>query len=178
MVRRMVDLPTAIGRLQHWYVGRSRREMSGCLDVEREAPPCCVTPVAAPRIVRGGRANHQRGLAGLVRGWLPTLADTRLGRVTWPGISEHRQFVAHQIESEVPIIWQPLRNEHGLAVRAASLSCHALPSVRSRLWSASRQTISPGCGHPCAWTTLRGGRDQLRHPVPRLPELKDEDNQA
>ncbi len=174
MARRTFDLPTVIGLLQHWYVGRSHREKSASLDVDRKTLRDYVTPGAAAWIVPGGRANRRQEWAELVRGWLPKPADTRPRRVTWPGIGEHREFIAHQLEAGVRIIWQPLGNEHGLAVSVPSLSWHMVPSVRSRQSPA----MPSRCGHRHASTTLRGGRDQLGHPIPQLSDLNDEDNQA
>ena len=36
MARRTFDLVDVIGILQHWHVGRSQREMSASLDVDRK----------------------------------------------------------------------------------------------------------------------------------------------
>ena len=36
MARRTFDLVDVIGILQHWHVGRSQREMSASLDVNRK----------------------------------------------------------------------------------------------------------------------------------------------
>jgi len=78
MARRTFDLVDVIGILQHWHVGRSQREMSASLDVDRKTLRKYVAPAAAAGIAPGGRAKSRDEWAELVRGLFPALADTRL----------------------------------------------------------------------------------------------------
>jgi hypothetical protein len=41
--------------------------------------------------------------AGLVRGWFPELADTRLRQVTWPAIAEHHDYIVEQLKARVRV---------------------------------------------------------------------------
>ena len=131
MARRTFDLVDVIGILQHWHVGRSQREMSASLDVDRKTLRKYIAPAAEAGIAPGGRAKSREEWAELVQGWFPALADTRLRRVTWPAIDEHHEFIARQLEAgmRVPTIWQRLRNEHGLAVSLASLRRYVAANV-------------------------------------------------
>ena len=131
MARRTFDLVDVIGILQHWHVGRSQREMSASLDVDRKTLRKYIAPAAEAGIAPGGRAKSREEWAELVRGWFPALADTRLRRVTWPAIGEHHEFIDRQLEAGVPVptIWQRLRNEHGLAVSVASLRRYVAANV-------------------------------------------------
>jgi hypothetical protein len=131
MARRTFDLVDVIGILQQWYVGRSLREMSASLDVDRKTLRKYIAPAAEAGIAPGGGAKSREEWAELVRGWFPALADTRLRQVTWPAIGEHHEFIASQLEAgvRIPTIWQRLRTERGLAVSVASLRRYVAANV-------------------------------------------------
>jgi hypothetical protein len=131
MARRTFDLIDVIRMLQHWHVGRSQREMSASLDVDRKTLRKYIAPAAEAGIAPGGRAKSWEEWAELVRGWFPALADTRLRRATWLAIGEHDEFIVSQLEAGVRVsaIFQRLRNEHGLAVSVASLRRYVAANV-------------------------------------------------
>jgi hypothetical protein len=131
MARRTFDLVDVIGILQQWYVGRSLREMSASLDVDRKTLRKYIAPATEAGIAPGGGAKSREEWAELVRGWFPALADTRLRQVTWPAIGEHHEFIASQLEAgvRIPTIWQRLRTERGLAVSVASLRRYVAANV-------------------------------------------------
>lgn len=131
MARKTFDLVDVIGMLQGWHLGRSQREMSASLAVDRKTLRKYIAPAAEAGIVPGGRAKSREEWAELVRGWFPALADTRLRRATWLAIGEHHEFIVSQLEAgvRVPAIFQQLRNEHGLAVSVASLRRYVAANV-------------------------------------------------
>jgi len=131
MARRTFGVVDVIGILQHWHLGRSLREISASLEVDRKTLRKYIAPAAAAGIAPGGRAKSREEWAELVRGWFPEVADTRLRQVTWPAIGEHHDFIAVQLEAgvRVPAIWQRLRSEHGLAVSVASLRRYVAANV-------------------------------------------------
>jgi hypothetical protein len=90
--------------------------------VDRKTIRQYVAPAVAARIAPGGPAKSEQEWAGLVREWFSELADTRLRQVTWPAIAAHPDHIVAQMKAGVRMstIWQRLRNEHGLAARAAS----------------------------------------------------------
>ena len=131
MGRRTFGVVDVIGILQHWHLGRSLREISASLDVDRKTLRKYIAPAAAAGIAPGGRAMSREEWAELVRGWFPEVADTRLRHVTWPAIGEHHEFIAIQLKAGVRVhtIWHRLRNEHGLAVSVASLRRYVAANV-------------------------------------------------
>ncbi len=131
MARRTFGVADVVGMLQHWYAGRSLREISASLDVDRKTLRKYIGPAAAAGIAPGGRAKSREEWAELVRGWFPELADTRLRHVTWPAIGVHHEFIAVKLEAGVgvPAIWQRLRRERGLAVSVASLRRYVAANV-------------------------------------------------
>jgi len=131
MARRTFDLIDVIRMLQDWHVGRSQREMSASLDVDRKTLRKYIAPAAEAGIAPGGRAKTREEWAELVRGWFPALADTRLRRATWLAIGEHHEFIVSQLEAgvRVPAVFQRLRLEHGLAVSVASFRRYVAANV-------------------------------------------------
>ena len=181
MARRTFDLVDVIGILQHWHVGRSQREMSASLDVDRKTLRKYVAPAAAAGIVPGGRAKSRDEWAELVRGLFPALADTRLRRVTWPAIGEHHDFIARQLEAgvRVPTIWQRLRNEHGLAASVASLRRYVAANVpeasgrtqvrvRDQAPDSGREQVDEGMNQPIR-PVKRPSATRPRHARPAVP---------
>lgn len=59
----------------------------------------------------------------LVRDWFPQLTDTSLRQVTWPEITDHRDYIADQLAQNVTVatIHQRLRDERGLSASVASV---------------------------------------------------------
>ena len=87
--------------LVHWHAGRSLNEMSQSLGVDRKTIRKYIAPAVAAGIVPGGPAKGEGEWQGLVRGWFPELADTRLRQVTWPAIAEHHEYIAEQVKAGV-----------------------------------------------------------------------------
>ena len=122
MARRTFDVIDVTEILMHWHAGRSLSEMAGSLDVDRKTLRKYIAPAEAAGIVPGGPPKSEQEWAGLVRGWFPQLADTRLRQVTWPVIAVHHEYITAQLAAGVRMstIHQRLRDEHGLAVSVQS----------------------------------------------------------
>ena len=82
---RTFGVADVVGMLQQWYAGRSLREISASLDVDRKTLRKYIGPAAAAGIAPGGQAKSREEWAELVRGWFPELADTRLRHVDLAG---------------------------------------------------------------------------------------------
>ncbi len=117
--------------LMHWHAGRSLSGMSQSLGVDRKTIRKYVAPAVAAGIVPGGPAKSEAEWQGLVWEWFPELADTRLRQVTWPAIAEHHDYIVVQLKAGVrmSVIWQRLRDEHGLAASVASLRRYVTANV-------------------------------------------------
>ncbi len=117
--------------LVHWHAGRSLSEMSQSLGADRKTLRKYIAPAVAAGIAPGGPAKSEQEWAGLVRGWCPELADTRLRQVTWPAISEHHDYIAAQIRAGVRMstIWQRLCDERGLAASVASFRRYVAANI-------------------------------------------------
>jgi hypothetical protein len=122
MARRTFDVIDVTEILVHWHAGRSKSEMAQSLGVDRKTLRKYIAPAEAAGIVPGGPAKSEEEWAGLVRGWFPELADTRLRQVTWPAISGHHDYIVAQVKAGVRMstIHQRLRDERGLAASVAS----------------------------------------------------------
>ncbi len=127
--------------LMHWHAGRSKNEMAESLGVDRKTLRKYIAPAEAAGIIPGGPAKSEQEWAGLVRGWFPQLADTRLRQVTWPAISGHHEYISAQLKAGVRMstIHQRLRDEHGLAVSVQSFRRYVAANVpeetrRFRRW--------------------------------------------
>jgi hypothetical protein len=122
MARRTFDVIDVTEILVHWHAGRSKSEMAESLGVDRKTLRKYIAPAEAAGIVPGGPAKSEEEWAGLVRGWFPELADTRLRQVTWPAIGGHRDYIVEQLKAGVRMstIHQRLRDERGLAASVAS----------------------------------------------------------
>ena len=83
--------------LMHWHAGRSKNELAASLGVDRKTLRKYIAPAEAAGIVPGGQPKSEQEWAGLVRGWFPQLADTRLRQVTWPAISQHHDYITGQL---------------------------------------------------------------------------------
>ena len=117
--------------LMHWHAGRSKNEMAESLGVDRKTLRKYIAPAEAAGIVPGGPPKSEQEWAGLVRGWFPQLADTRLRQVTWPAISGHHEYLSAQLKAGVRMstIHQRLRDEHGLAVSVQSFRRYVAANV-------------------------------------------------
>jgi Integrase core domain len=131
MARRTFDVIDVTEVLMHWHAGRSLSGMSQSLGVDRKTIRKYIAPAIAAGIVPGGPAKSEAEWQGLVRGWFPELADTRLRQVTWPAISEHHDYIVEQLKAWVRMstIHQRLRDEHGLAASAPSLRRYVAANV-------------------------------------------------
>jgi len=109
--------------LVHWRAGRSLSEIAESLGVDRKTIRKYVAPAIAAGLEPGGPAKSDSEWAALVRGWFPSLADTRLRQITWPQIEVHRDYIVAMLRAGVSkqTIWQRLRDEHGLAASVSSV---------------------------------------------------------
>ena len=94
--------------LVHWHAGRSKNEMAQSLGVDRKTLRKYIAPAEAAGIPAspGGPAKSEEEWAGLVRGWFPELADTRLRQVTG------RRSAGTTITSHWPVAWPMLQRQH------------------------------------------------------------------
>jgi transposase len=131
MARRTFDVIDVTEILVHWHAGRSLSEMAQSLDVDRKTLRKYVAPAVAAGIAPGGPAKSEQEWAGLVRGWFPQLADTRLRQVTWPAIAVHHDYIIAQLKAGVRMstVHQRLRDEQGLAVSVQSFRRYVAANV-------------------------------------------------
>jgi hypothetical protein len=122
MARRTFEVIEITRILACWHAGLSKNQISSSLGVNRRTISKYVAPAMADGLQPGGSPLTEDQWAGRVCEWFPELADTRLRQVTWPAISEHREYIARQLKAEVPMatIHQRLCDERGLAVSVAS----------------------------------------------------------
>ena len=149
--------------------GRRTRWLES-LGVDRKTLRKYIAPAEAAGIVPGGPAKSEEEWAGLVRGWFPQLADTRLRQVTWPAISEHHDYIVAQLKAGVRMstIHQRLRDERGLAVSVQSFRRYVAANVpeetrRSQVGCGTRARPRPGSRRrsitgswAAGWTRLTG----------------------
>jgi transposase len=145
MARRTFDVIDVTEILVHWHAGRSLNEMSQSLGVDRKTIRKYVAPAIAAGIAAGGPAKSEGEWAGLVRGWFPELADTRLRQVTWPAIAVHHDYIVAQVKAGVRMstIWQRLRDEHGLAASVASFRRYVAANIPEEARRAQVVVWSP-----------------------------------
>ncbi len=145
MARRTFDVIDVTEILMHWHAGRSKNEMAGSLGVDRKTLRKYIAPAEAAGIVPGGTAKSEEEWAELVRGWFPQLADTRLRQVTWPAISEHRDYVVEQLKAGVRMstIHQRLRDEHGLAVSVQSFRRYVTANLPEETRRSQVRVLDP-----------------------------------
>src|SRR5437763_16787531 len=84
MARRTFDVIDVTEILVHWHAGRSKNEMASSLGVDRKTLRKYIAPAEAAGIGPGGPPRAAEAWAGLGRGWLRPLAETRLRQVAWP----------------------------------------------------------------------------------------------
>jgi transposase len=129
-----------------------------------------VAPAIEAGLSPGGSAKSAAEWAELVRGWFPSLVETRLRQITWPEIEVHRDFIVAMLNAGVTkqTIWQRLRDEHGQAASVSSVKRYIdanLPEqgLRSRV-TVLRDDPPPGqeaqidYGYLGSWTDPLGGR--------------------
>lgn len=156
--------------LVHWRAGRSLSEIAESLGVDRKTIRKYVAPAIAAGLEPGGPAKSDSEWAALVRGWFPSLADTRLRQITWPQIEVHRDYIVAMLRAGVSkqTIWQRLRDEHGLAASVSSVKRYIeanLPEdgLRAKV-TVLREDPPPGqeaqidYGYLGTWTDPIGGR--------------------
>lgn len=107
--------------LQHWYAGRSKKEVAASLGVDRATVAKYVAPAVAAGLLPGGPAIGEEQWRQRVREWFPGLVDTRLRQPSWGEIEVHREWI-EKLVGVVPmsVIHQRLRDEHGLEASVAS----------------------------------------------------------
>jgi transposase len=146
MARRTFDVIDVTEILMHWHAGRSLSEMAGSLDVDRKTLRKYIAPAVAAGIAPGsGPGRSQEEWAGLVRGWFPQLADTRLRQVTWPAIGRHHEYITAQLKAGVRMstIHQRLRDERGLAVSVQSFRRYVAANVPEEVRRAQVRVLDP-----------------------------------
>ena len=156
--------------LVHWHAGRSLSEIAESLGVDRKTVRKYVAPAVAAGLSPGGPAVSAAEWSDLVRGWFPSLADTRLRQITWPEIEVHRDYIVAMLRAGVSkqTIWQRLRDEHGLGASVSSVKRYIeanLPEdgLRSKV-TVLRDDPPPGqeaqidYGYLGSWTDPIGGR--------------------
>jgi len=99
--------------------------------VDRKTLRKYIAPAEAAGIAPGGAAKSEQGWAGLVRGWFPQLADTRLRQVIGlrSGSTMATSPRSWRVGCGWPAIHQRLREERGLAVSVASLRRYVAANV-------------------------------------------------
>ena len=107
--------------LQHWYAGRSKKEVAASLGVDRATVAKYTAPAVSAGLVPGGPAVSEEQWRQRVREWFPSLVDTRLRQPSWGQIEVHRERI-ETLVGVVPmsVIHQRLRDEHGLEASVAS----------------------------------------------------------
>ena len=164
----MVDL---IEMYVHWFAGRSKSEIAESLGVDRGTLRKYLAAAEAAGIVPGGApALTGADWRERVAAWWPEMADTRLRRVTWPAIGEHRDYIVAQLAARVSqaTIHQGLRDEHELDVSVASFRryCAAMlpDGLRRSQVTVARPAVPAGeegqvdYGHLGMWVDPRSGR--------------------
>jgi hypothetical protein len=136
----------------------------------RRTIPKYLAPALAAGIQPGGPPRSTQEWAGLVTGWFPQLADTRLRQVTWPEIGRHHQTIRQLLAAGVTqaTIHQRLRDEHGLVASVASLRRYVAAMLPQELRRSQvvvlREQVPPGeeaqidYGYLGVWVDPVGGR--------------------
>jgi hypothetical protein len=182
MARRTLDVIDICEIFTHWHAGPSKNEIAGSLGLSRNTVGKYLAAVEAAGMVPGGPAVSQQEWAGLARAWFPELADTRLRQVTWPAITEHRDYILEQMAAGVTMatVHQRLRDERGLAASVASLRGYVAANLpeearRSQVTVLRLVPAEPGqeaqidYGQLGRWTDPASGR---RHVVNAFAMVK------
>jgi transposase len=169
MARRTFAMVDVVEILVHWYAGRSKKEVSASLGVDRATVGKYVAPAEAAGMVPGGPPVSEEQWRAKVRGWFPSLADTRLRQPSWSEIARYHEAI-NKLVGVVPIsvIHQRLRDEHGLEASVASLRrymrAHFADEVRRGEVVVWRPPVDPGdeaqvdYGYLGAWLDPATGR--------------------
>jgi transposase len=162
----MVDV---VEILVHWYAGRSKKEVSASLGVDRATVSKYVAPAEAAGMVPGGPPVSEEQWRAKVRGWFPALVDTRLRQPSWSEIARYHETIKTLV-GVVPmsVIHQRLADEHGLGASVASLRrymrAHFADEVRRGEVVVWRPPVDPGdeaqvdYGYLGAWSDPATGR--------------------
>ena len=132
-----------------------------------------VAAAEAAGIVPGdGQGVDRARWAARVSGWFPELVDARAGSLSWPVLQPHRQLIESMMKTNtLATVHQRLRDEHAVAVSAASLRRYvALALPQAAVWQRAtvlRPDVPPGeaqidYGYLGAWNPA-GGRVRRVH---------------
>jgi hypothetical protein len=106
--------------LQHGYAGRSKKEVTASLGVDRATVAKCVEPAVSAGFVQGGPPLSEEQWRQRVREWFPCLVDTRLRQPSWGLIEVHRERIESLVGvAPMSVIHQRLCDEHGLEASVA-----------------------------------------------------------
>ena len=162
-------IPHFVEILQHWYAGRSKKEVAASLGVDRATVAKYVAPALAAGLVPGGPVVGEEQWRAWVREWFPSLVDTRLRQPSWGQIEVHRERI-ETLVGVVPmsVIHQRLRDEHGLEASVASfrryMRAHFPTEVRQGEVIIWRPPIDAGAeaqvdyGYMGAWVDPSSGK--------------------
>lgn len=135
--------------LQHWYAGRSKKEVAASLGVDRGTVAKYTAPAVTAGLVPGGPPLSEEQWRQRVREWFPVLVDTRLRQPSWGLIEAHRERI-EKLVGVVPmsVIHQRLRDEEGMEASVASfrrwMRAHYPGEVRRGEVVIWRPPVDPG----------------------------------
>lgn len=136
MARRTFNVIDIVEVLQHWYAGRSKKEVGRSLGVDRGTVAKYVAPAEGAGLVPGGPAISEEEWRARVREWFPAMVDTRLRQPSWDGIAKHHDYIASLLGVvPVSVIHQRLADEAGLEASVASVRRY----VRARFPEETRR---------------------------------------
>jgi len=174
MARRQFQVIDVVEVLQHWHAGRPKTVVAASLGVDVKTVRKYVAAAEAAGIVPGdGQGVDRAGWAARVSGWFPALVDARARSLSWPVLQPHRQLIESMMKTNtLATVHQRLRDEHAVAVSAASLRRYValeLPqaAVRQRA-TVLRPDVPPGeaqidYGYLGSWVDPVGGRVRRVH---------------
>lgn len=160
MGRRSFDVVDVSEILQHWYAGRSTREIAESLGVARNTVLRYTAPAKAQGLTPGGPPIDEAEWRQRVAGWFPELRETRLRQPTWPAIAAHRDYIAEQMARRVRVstIHQRLRDERGLACSIAAFRRWIKANLPEEAYADQVRVLRPTPAEPGGEAQVDYGR--------------------
>ena len=169
MARRQFQVIDVVEVLQHWHAGRPKTVVAASLGVDVKTVRKYVAAAEAAGIVPGdGHGVDRAGWAARVSGWFPELVDARARSLSWPVLQPHRELIESMMKTNtLATVHQRLRDEHGVAVSAASVRRYValeLPQAATlQRATVLRPDVPPGeaqidYGYLGSWVDPVGGR--------------------